>query len=42
MGPQKMDNKIVEILLNADIEEAKLEPPVDIKALIAKEQKTNE
>jgi len=41
MGPQKMDNKIVEILLNADIEAAKLEPPADIQALIAKEQKTN-
>ena len=41
MRLQKMDNKIVEIVLNTDIEEAKLEPPADIKALIAKEQKTN-
>ncbi|MCX6612431.1 MAG: hypothetical protein NTW74_16460 [Acidobacteria bacterium] len=41
MGPQKMDNKIIELLINPEIEEAKLEPPADIKALIAKEQKTN-
>ncbi len=41
MGPQKMDNKVIEILVNPEIEEAKLEPPADIKALIAKEQKTN-
>ncbi len=41
MGPQKMDSKIIELLVNPDIEEAKLAPPADIKALIAKEQKTN-
>jgi hypothetical protein len=41
MGPQKMDTKIVEIVLNADIDSSKLEPPAEIKALIAKEQKTN-
>jgi hypothetical protein len=41
MGPQKMDNKIIELLINPEIEESKLEPPADIKALIAKEQKTN-
>lgn len=39
IGPQKMSSKIKEILYDTKIEEAQLEPPAEIKALIAKDKK---
>lgn len=36
IGPQKMSNKILEVRFDSTIEDQQLEPPAEIKALIAK------